>query len=393
MSLREALLHVQRAVENYDGQDEEKHAILLGEIHKLQLAAEKPDESIMRLRWQFMATFAIRFAIEYGIVQTISAKLGEPVSAAELAQTSGAEELLIIRTMRLVTHDGVCDEVGHGIYAANDRTKFLTMPAILGGFTHVYDFGFKTVSMVPELIREQKLCQFPRSPEDRSPIQHVFGDTMFGVLSKDPRRKKIFDDYMEARRYSTEPKWFEIFPAGQKFAGELKAKSDEVQLVDVGGGKGHDIALFRQRFPDLAGRLILQDLPRTFSSLTEKPPGVELMEHDFFTEQPVKGARVYFLRSIMHDWADEECIKILGHIVAAMHPEKSRILIDDFVVPDTKVDWLTASLDMCMWLFFSGIERTMSQWQRLFDVVGLEVVDVWSTRLSRSNVVELQVRR
>lgn len=94
----------------------------------------------------------------------------------------------------------------------------------------------------------------------------------------------------------------------------------------------------------------------------------------------------------MHDWQDEKCISILQSIVAAMDPEKSRILIDDFVVPDTKVDWLTASLDLCMWLFFSGIERTMKQWQKLFDAVGLEVVQVYSTTLSRSNVIELRVR-
>jgi len=95
----------------------------------------------------------------------------------------------------------------------------------------------------------------------------------------------------------------------------------------------------------------------------------------------------------MHDWADEECIRILGSIVAAMNPKRSRLLIDDFVVPETKVDWLTASLDMCMWLFFSGIERTRSQWQRLFDAVGLEIVEVWSTSQSRSNVIELRVKQ
>lgn len=96
------------------------------------------------------------------------------------------------------------------------------------------------------------------------------------------------------------------------------------------------------------------------------------------------------MRSIMHDWADEECIKILRNIVAAMDPERSRLLIDDFVVPEVNVDWLTANLDLCMWLFFSGIERTMTQWQKLFDAVGLEVVKVWSTSASKSNVIELR---
>lgn len=94
----------------------------------------------------------------------------------------------------------------------------------------------------------------------------------------------------------------------------------------------------------------------------------------------------------MHDWADEQCIAILRNIVAAMDPEYSRLLIDDFVVPETEVDWLTASLDLCMWLFFSGIERTMSQWRKLFDAANLEVVQVWTTPLSKACVTELRVR-
>lgn len=73
-----------------------------------------------------------------------------------------------------------------------------------------------------------------------------------------------------------------------------------------------------------------------------------------------------------------------------MDSEKSCLLIDDFVVPETDVDWMTASLDLCMWLFFSGIERTFSQWQKLFDAVGLEVVKVWATPSSKSNVIELR---
>jgi hypothetical protein len=75
-----------------------------------------------------------------------------------------------------------------------------------------------------------------------------------------------------------------------------------------------------------------------------------------------------------------------------MDPKRSRILIDDFVVSDRNVDWLTACLDLCMWMFFSGIERTMTQWQVLFDAVGLEVIQVHSTTLSRSKVIELRKR-
>jgi len=83
---------------------------------------------------------------------------------------------------------------------------------------------------------------------------------------------------------------------------------------------------------------------------------------------------------------------MLRHIVAAMDPEKSRLLIDDFVVPDTNVHWLTANLDLVMWLYFSGMERTMPQWKILFEAVDLELVRVWSTSSSSCNVIELRKR-
>ena len=186
MSLHAAILRVREAAEaSNDANDLSKHAKLLEEIHDLQLAAERPEESVMRLRWQFLGSSCIRWAIEYGILQILAKKPGSPVTAAELAEETGADELLIVRIMRLVTYNGTCEEVGHGIYMANDKTHFLAKPAILGGFAHIFDFGFKAVQTVPDLISESRIHQFPEGPDQQSPIQHAFGDTMFGVLAKD----------------------------------------------------------------------------------------------------------------------------------------------------------------------------------------------------------------
>lgn len=32
-------------------------------------------------------------------------------------------------------------------------------------------------------------------------------------------------------------------------------------LVDIGGGRGHDLIHFREQFPDASGMLILEELP------------------------------------------------------------------------------------------------------------------------------------
>ncbi|KAK6851072.1 hypothetical protein PG987_000706 [Apiospora arundinis] len=53
------------------------------------------------------------------------------------------------------------------------------------------------------------------------------------------------------------------------------------------------------------GQLVLQELPEVIAAATAKGVGadgrIKLQTHDFFTPQPVKGARVYFMRTILHD--------------------------------------------------------------------------------------------
>ena len=60
---------------------------------------------------------------------------------------------------------------------------------------------------------------------------------------------------------------------------------------------------------------------------------VEFMRHDFFKPQPVKGADAYFLRFILHDWPDRECVEILRNLVPALK-DGAKILISDLVLPE-----------------------------------------------------------
>lgn len=58
-------------------------------------------------------------------------------------------------------------------------------------------------------------------------------------------------------------------------------------LVDVGGGYGHEIQEIRKRYPDLPGRMIVQDLSDTINQITAAP-GTEAMAYDFFTPQVIQ---------------------------------------------------------------------------------------------------------
>ncbi|KAM5462222.1 putative 6-hydroxytryprostatin B O-methyltransferase [Microsporum audouinii] len=56
------------------------------------------------------------------------------------------------------------------------------------------------------------------------------------------------------------------------------------------------------------------------------------MPHDNYSEQPIKGAEVYFLATVLHKEPDEKAITIIRRTVAAMDPKRSRILTRDIVM-------------------------------------------------------------
>ncbi|CAK3792409.1 S-adenosyl-L-methionine-dependent methyltransferase [Lecanosticta acicola] len=368
------------------------HARLLEGIHQLRLAAETPAEKLMRMRFEINGHLCVRLAIEYGLLQAIAAMKGSNITAAGLAQETGCDELLIIRIMRLVTYQGICKETGYASYASNDTTEAITTKGFMGGEKHHTDLGFAVGSKLVEQKRKEGLHQFPEGPGERSPFEYTFGMPLFEYLKHDQEQKEAFHDYMAARRDPRAPQWFQIYPAIEQLSDGLKADNDAALVVDIGGGFGHELSKFQQSFPNLLGKLILQDLQVTFDGLQTKPKGIQLMPYDFFTEQPVRGSRLYFFRNIMHDWSDKKCRAILSNTVKAMDPKYSRILIDDYVLPDTGADLRAASMDVLMMIFASGMERTRHQWEELLGSVGLEIVKVWSHEAGVESVIEAKMR-
>lgn len=107
-------------------------------------------------------------------------------------------------------------------------------------------------------------------------------------------------------------------------------------VVDVGGSHGAVSVAIAQRFPSL--RCIVQDLPKVVADARTKiPPSltdqVTFMAHDFFTEQPVRDADVYYMRWILHDWSDKYAIRILRSLIPALKVG-ARIVLSEFVLPE-----------------------------------------------------------
>lgn len=161
------------------------------------------------------------------------------------------------------------------------------------------------------------------------------GISAFTWLTQHPEVFQAFHGYIHALRIHR-PSWTEMYPVQEHLISGLKTEpGDASAFVDVGGGTGQILQDFHAAVPEYTGRLVLQEQAPVIQAAEAGGLGqsrrIELQVHDFFTPQPIKGARAYLFRSVLHDWPDEQCRTILGHIKDAMVPGYSRILISDFV--------------------------------------------------------------
>ncbi|XP_021735393.1 trans-resveratrol di-O-methyltransferase-like [Chenopodium quinoa] len=145
-------------------------------------------------------------------------------------------------------------------------------------------------------------------------------------------------------------------------------------IVDVGGGTGTMVKAIAEAFPEM--NCILFDQPHVVNNL-EQPNETRNLSYvagDMFKAIPQ--ANVVLLKWILHNWSDENCIKILEKCKEAIPSREKggKLLTIDMVVGiptddenHTKSQFLA---DIQMSYLFGGKERTEQQWKILFDKAG-----------------------
>jgi hypothetical protein len=191
----------------------------------------------------------------------------------------------------------------------------------------------------------------------------------------------MFDKMMMAFKKNRES-FVDIFPFQQRAAEAGSALgADQVLIIDIAGGIGHRLKEFRAKHSNIPGRALLQDLPHVLPTEKSNPVvhaglvqhDIEMMAHDIFTTQPIKHARYYFFSAIFHGRPDGDCIQLLRNVAPAMDMD-SRILINDFVIPDKGANLFHSAFDMWMMAEVAGKERTLTQWTELAAAAGLRFV-------------------
>jgi hypothetical protein len=145
---------------------------------------------------------------------------------------------------------------------------------------------------------------------------------------------------------------------------------DVKRIVDVGGSEGMLLRGLLARVPGAKG--VLFDRPEIVEgvSLADR---IEVVGGDFLTEVPA-GGDLYLLKSILHDWPDEQCETIVSNIHRAAAPD-SRLLVVEMTLPDGPAGAPSPVplMDMNMLVMLGGRERTASEFGALLMRCGYAV--------------------
>lgn len=293
-----------------------------------------------------------------------------PVNLQHFLNKTGASPTLLSHILRSMAAFGFIVETAKDTFTASRVTKALSHPDVLGAFPHVTGLHAMTAHVLPRFLREHKYQDITDSKD--LPFHMAMGTDLppFEWLKQHPEQMKALGHAMRIERASS---WVETYPI-QKQIGGFQPAENSALLVDIGGGFGQQAAAFKTKIPQGPGRIVVQDIA---STLAHAPAldGVEFQEHDFFTPQPLQGAKFYYLRHILHDWTDGDSVRILQNIVPALSSD-SRIVIDEVVLPDTNVPWQCAFMDLTMSASLGGRERSRDEWETLLSHAGLRIEEV-----------------
>lgn len=213
--------------------------------------------------------------------------------------------------------------------------------------------------------------------------------SFFDWIGNNPDALDMFTNHM-AGYTSQRGTWEDVYPIKERL---LDGRDDveniqDLVLVDLGGGAGHDLKRFAANFmPNFQKPcLVVQDLPEVIGQAKSDgslPPTIKPVPVDLTKEPPVPGSRAYYMHSVLHDWPDSEVHKILRK----MHPTLSeltsdgrmpKLLLNENILLRRGVQPQPAALDLIMMAAFASHERSHEQWRKLLWEAGYGITAIFS---------------
>ncbi|KAI9036881.1 S-adenosyl-L-methionine-dependent methyltransferase [Aspergillus affinis] len=319
------------------------------------VAVESPLDTVHRLSFAPLQLAMTKVAIDLNLFEVLVSQ-GRSMSVHELAQATGAHDVLLGRILRYLAAFSLVAETSR-----RPRSRRGSL----------FDVQLPAWAALPDFLRESEY----QNPSDRQRTAfqraHHTDNTVFTWFMTHPGFSVDFSAWMAAQR-NGERTWLDVFPLDRLVM--KTAPTSAPLFVDIGGGVGHQCVALLERLPQLVGRVVLEDLAPVVAHALPHPR-VERLAHDFWTPQPVMGATFYYLRNVLHDYPDEQCVKLLQLQRAAMGPD-SVLLVDELICPPAGAPRAFVDMDIAVMACLAAQERTQEQWEHLFQSAGLYLVEV-----------------
>jgi hypothetical protein len=301
----------------------------------------------------------------------LSVRLGIPdllkkgaKSVDEIATATHSHSQALYRALRLLASEGVFAEVSERVFGLTPLSETLLSDAPVSlhasALFEVSDIGRLTWANVSHSVKT-----------GQSAFTHAFGAPMFEYLKQHPDAAAVFDAFMAEMTAAAAASIIEAY----EFSGLGR-------VCDVGGGHGVFLASILAARPEMRG--ILFDLPHVTagSAATLYRAGVSdrcaTVTGSFFDSVPI-GADAYILKSVLHDWSDEQCLRILKNCNSSMPPD-ARLLVIELDLPPGNQPHFGKYVDMNIMLQTEGgYQRSEEQHRVLFAASGFRLSRVVPT--------------
>ena len=269
-----------------------------------------------------------------------------PRSTADLAAAAGAHEDSLYRVMRTLASLGIFTETQGRRFELNPAAEYLRSDAP------------GSLRVLAEIVGEEWMWKpwgalVESARTGTTAFNPLYGEGTFDWFAKHPEAGRLFD-------------------AGQAGATSASAKavtdaydfSTVRRIVDIGGGDGTLLASVLRANPAPTG--VVFDLPAVVEAARatfdrSAIARAEFVGGNFFTAVP-GGADLYLMKSILHDWNDDDCQKILVNVRRAM-AATSRLLIAEDLVCGPNQPCQAKQRDINMLVRTGGRNRTEQEYR------------------------------
>ena len=293
-------------------------------------------------------------------------------SAKKIARKLDLHEDNLYRLMRMLASIGIFNETSPGIFSNSKMSNYLREdnPNNVRAMILMHNSPEMTVpwfQSLEESIRDGEI-----------PFKKSNNIDLFEYMDKNTEFDILFSQAMDSVENIT----------GNQFLNDFKWGKFR-RLIDVGGSNGSKALSILKSNPNL--QAVVFDRPQIIGQAKNKWKSkqgipelqrVEFIGGDIFESLPPAESDedAYLFMAIFHTFDDTACRKILSRLTEAIGDKSPTIVIADAVADEVGIDSITASMDMQMLMGSKGRERTMHEWQNLFN----------GTRFRIKQVVEMR---